>query len=320
MDSQPLPIVPFGKYKGQPITNLLNDTNTLEWYKQNGILQKYPIIYNICVNQTITTNNPDSKTPEHNRLQNMFLQDENVIKLLRKIIYNKTGDIPKKTHYDFNCEFESIFNWDILINDIYIYKCRSDEDYLCEDCFDYDIKGINDICVEIKPMLGDDYPCVLRKMKTQKELTRNEYYINIKELEPGEYPTIYCPSNYVLLIKDFNSTTTTKEQLITIFNQSGIKVVFTDDLFNHNNPQVNTTIEQIERPIMVSLQEQEQEIIQTEENNSFRDNLLETQQKLLEEQEKNRQLEEKISQLEEEIQLLKKKKQVVDIRDFFGKK
>lgn len=33
-NSQTLPLVPFGKYKGQPITNLLNDTKYLEWCKQ----------------------------------------------------------------------------------------------------------------------------------------------------------------------------------------------------------------------------------------------------------------------------------------------
>ena len=74
MDSQSLPLVPFGKYKGQPITTLLNDTKYLEWCKQQEWFQKFPIVYNICVNQTITTNNPYSKTPEHNRLQNMFLE------------------------------------------------------------------------------------------------------------------------------------------------------------------------------------------------------------------------------------------------------
>jgi hypothetical protein len=75
---------------------------------------------------------------------------------------------------------------------------------------------------------------------------------------------------------------------------------------------------QIEEPIMVS--SQEQEIIKPEENNSFRYNLLEIQQKLLKQQEKNRQLEEKIRQLEEEILSLKTQKQSKSIKDYFGKK
>ncbi len=90
MDTQSLPLVPFGKYKGQPITTLMNDTKYLEWCKQQEWFQKFPIVYNICVNQTITTNNSNSKTPEHNKLQNLFLNNENVEKLL-KIIFKKTS-------------------------------------------------------------------------------------------------------------------------------------------------------------------------------------------------------------------------------------
>jgi uncharacterized protein (DUF3820 family) len=90
MDSQSLPLVPFGKYKGQPITTLLNDTKYLEWCKQQEWFQKFPIVYNICVNQTITSSNQNSKTPEHNKLQNLFLDNENVEKLL-KIIFKKTS-------------------------------------------------------------------------------------------------------------------------------------------------------------------------------------------------------------------------------------
>lgn len=44
------PIIPFGKYKGQPITTLLKDTNYLEWCKQQEWFKKFPIVYNICVN------------------------------------------------------------------------------------------------------------------------------------------------------------------------------------------------------------------------------------------------------------------------------
>ena len=78
MDAQSLPIVPFGKYKGQCITKLLADKQTLEWYKkQPGCLERYPLIHNIVVNQQITSNNQNSKTPEHNKLQNLFLDPEN---------------------------------------------------------------------------------------------------------------------------------------------------------------------------------------------------------------------------------------------------
>jgi hypothetical protein len=55
----------------------LKDTNYLEWCKQQDWFKKYPIVYNICVNQTIVNQNENSKTPEHNKIQNLFLEKEN---------------------------------------------------------------------------------------------------------------------------------------------------------------------------------------------------------------------------------------------------
>lgn len=356
MEEQSLPIVPFGKYKGQPITTLLNDTKYLEWCKQQAWFQKFPIVYNICVNQTITTNNQHSKTPEHNKLQNLFLDNEIVEKLL-KIIFKKTSK--NVTISSGDIKFEGMFNWDLIVSNYKWWLCEcdwSDETKDKCDCEIYkkylerykipkddneDLK-FDELYCEIKPCLGDDYPAVLRKMNTQIELTNN-YAKKYNEEKTQQYKTEYDEDwemrkywnehrgsynynlnqeyinpVYVLIIKDFNSTTTTKEQLITIFNQSRIKVVFTDVLFNYNNLCVNTSKEQIEQTITIS--SQKQEIIKTEENNSLRDNLLETQQKLLEEQENNRQLKEKIKQLEEELLSLKTQKQGKSIKDYFGKK
>ena len=121
---QNLPLVPFGKYKGQPITSLLNDTNYLEWCKQQNWFQKYPIVYNICVNQTITSGNNNSKTPEHNKIQNLFLENDNVIKLL-KYIFNKTTS---KNIIISNGQitFEGMFNWDIVIENYDWNECVCD--------------------------------------------------------------------------------------------------------------------------------------------------------------------------------------------------
>ena len=86
MDAQSLPIVPFGKYKGQCITKLLADKQTLEWYKkQPGCLERYPVLYNIVVNQQITSSSQNSKTPEHNKLQNLFLNTDNSSKLRKSL-------------------------------------------------------------------------------------------------------------------------------------------------------------------------------------------------------------------------------------------
>ena len=340
MDTQSLPLVPFGKYKGQPITTLMNDTKYLEWCKQQEWFQKFPIVYNICVNQTITTNNPNSKTPEHNKLQNLFLNNETVEKLL-KIIFKKTSKNIQIGLGDI--KYEGMFNWDLIVRNYNWWLCECDWSDETKDRCDCEINKkhterhkipeggedlkFDELYCEIKPLMGDDYPCVLRKMNTQIELTNNyakkqnekheqdmkNEYENDRDIRRyyNEHKGIYAYElaqgrlnpKYILIIKDFNSTTTTKEQLITIFNQSHINIIFIDELFNNlPNQMITEQVEEIKDMTIHSIPQQETE----EENKLLREKLL--------------QAEEKIKQLEEEILTLKTPKQPKNIKDYFGKK
>ena len=288
MDTQSLPLVPFGKYKGQPITTLMNDTKYLEWCKQQEWFQKFPIVYNICVNQTITTNNSNSKTPEHNKLQNLFLENENIEKLWN-IIINKY--CKSKRHIllklnSYKIEFEGRFNWDcIFVFDNYT-QCLNGR-RCCSDEFDINVQFVFS---EIKPLLGDDYPCVLRKMKNQVELTNNAYKDKTK-----------FHLKYLLIIKEYNSINTSKDDLIKIFTQSGINIVFTNEILP--SKMTITPEEEISDNSIIQTTHQP-EIV--DENKLLREKLL--------------QAEEKIKQLEEEILSLKTQKQSKSIKDYFGKK
>jgi len=154
------------------------------------------------------------------------------------------------------------------------------------------------VLCELKPTLSDDYPCVLRKLKAQIELTNNDK-TTFKGLD----------KKMVLLIGSFTSAHTSKEQLITIFKQSNIEVIFTDEIFEPSKTIVITNTQEISSKNKL-----------IEENKILIDNLLETQQKLLQVEEKNKQLEEKNKQLEEQILSLKTQKQSKNIKDYFGKK
>ena len=377
MESISLPIVPFGKYKNQPVTLLMADTKYLEWCKtQPELLQKFPFIFNICVNQTITTNNHPSKTPEHNKLQNMFLYEnrkqqfinyiyKNYIETKTKLVklYNDDEFCRYFTKIDINnikhsiykdkIEFEAKFNWDILIShyerhyitfftnenneldektrfkigynknqdDRYkkviedyeqnlkqhfnelskqiihddFYKEKDDRNMIWElfnkrhyynktefiewydrtyderfelsyneyrsiyyknllekygfnkvylrqkgNIFQVEVgpmsKLLNDdyddiiFAIELKPSLGDDYPEVLRKMKTQIQLTKayKKDDKNSNILDNG-----FCV--YYLVVHEFNSTNTSIEELVKIFAQSKIRVLFINDIFNETS-------------------------------------------------------------------------------------
>jgi hypothetical protein len=105
MDAQSLPIVTFGKYKGKPVTEFLADTSYVEWCKkQPGMLEKNPIIYNIVVNQQITSSNQNSKTPEHNKMQNLFLNTDNQNKLFKNTFKKELDDFENKLNNLINDE------------------------------------------------------------------------------------------------------------------------------------------------------------------------------------------------------------------------
>lgn len=287
------PLVPFGKYKGQPITTLLKDTNYLEWCKQQDWFKKFPIVYNICVNQTIVNQNENSKTPEHNKIQNLFLEEENVKKLLVKVFKLKSNHLMLECNTKYCVKFEKQYNWDLFTDRCNFWYCSctgDDDDFKCvcqenkkfmkkynipKDC-DLEIYTENIYC-EIKPILGDDYPCVLRKMNTQIKLTDNyislenekikishekdrRYYKSSEEYKFAFQESIIKP-HYVLLVKDFASSTTTKDQLIQIFQQSYIKVIFLKDIIETDNTQ-------IQQQSCDNISELKERIIQLEEENT----------------------------------------------------
>src|ERR1700758_3853000 len=70
-------IVPFGKYKGQPTEIMLADHDYMEWVtSQPGIMKmletRYQAIFNIIMVGAPKTDD----TPEHNKLQALFLNRE----------------------------------------------------------------------------------------------------------------------------------------------------------------------------------------------------------------------------------------------------
>jgi hypothetical protein len=76
-------IVPFGKYKGQPIEVMRADSGYLDWLMaQDWFRNRYGGIYQVIVNNF----GEPSETPEHNRLQARFLDDgfcRNVLSALK---------------------------------------------------------------------------------------------------------------------------------------------------------------------------------------------------------------------------------------------
>jgi len=156
MEAQSLiPTVTFGKkYYGKPVTEMLADQSYIDWANgQPGLKEKITLV----VNQYISNNSNASATPDHNRLQNQFL-DKTVQK---KLLYKICPSIPKmfqqldelyklpeykqlfgetkfKTYYkkwEFAVEWK--YNWDVAL----FINLDSDNDlYFNTSCKDIEIK------------------------------------------------------------------------------------------------------------------------------------------------------------------------------------
>lgn len=221
-------IIPFGKYKGQPINVLENDLQYLDWLRnQDWFKENYQQFNTVIVNNF----QEPSETPEHNRLQNLFLDDNFCLNF--SMYYRKVFNLP--TTYTFK-ESATIKNIDEkpklfipngqsyvkipslkdidneVLNQLPTYKDITEKlvfSIYRGAIFEYENvdvwfvinsqEGNIDYKVEIKPSLGDDYPAVLRQMNNNK--------------------------SKFLLIDTFSAIGANLEQVKDIFKRSG-KVLF----------------------------------------------------------------------------------------------
>jgi hypothetical protein len=84
-------IVPFGKYKGQPVEVLANDRGYLDWLTaQAWFRERYAGIYTLIVNNF----GEPTETPEHNALQARFLDEDFCRGLLAALKWQPVVDWP----------------------------------------------------------------------------------------------------------------------------------------------------------------------------------------------------------------------------------
>ncbi len=191
-----------------------------------------------------------------------------------------------------------------------VYVVKENENQYKIEIYLY--KYFNEICCEIKPVLSDDYSCVLRKMNAQIKLTKDTKDIELRK-HMEKYPGSGLKQRYgeyILIVGSFTSVNVSKEELITIFNQSGIRVIFTYEIFGQL------------KSLTKEYPDTKQSLNETkliEENKNITDELLQTKQMLLQYEEKIKKLEERNKQLEEEMQTLKNQKQNKSIKDYFKK-
>ena len=233
----------FGKYRGQPVSVLANDKNYCDWLMaQDWFRQRYQNVYNVIINNF---SKPED-TPEHNALQakflnNIFLRQLCCVMFPRDQVIDSIKEQIAENDRDLShCRSDNPDRLDymhdiIVLDDLlkrfdyskFMSECLSIKELEFEvygwdvgfvPCFECDDCGIwvkrqgstqtwGHIYFEVKPVIGDDYPSILRQMKVQRERTQD-----------------YRAHTYYLIYHSFEAIGATEEQVAQIFNQSGFQI------------------------------------------------------------------------------------------------
>lgn len=195
-------IIPFGKYKGQPIEAAVQDRQYVDWLTaQPWFKERFGNLYTLIVNNF----QEPAETPAHNALQARFLD----LRFCARVLSCVFGG---KEFKELRCEFETA-GFDVAISGEHVHKLPNDW-------------GHERIHIEAKPSVGDDYPAVLRQIRNAKDrshdLPRNKttYYQWDRVCDP------------VLFLEEYTGTGATTERFIAIFENSGVRVIFLDDVLD----------------------------------------------------------------------------------------
>lgn len=251
-------IIPFGKYKGQPVEVLSQDKPYLEWLQnQDWFKTRYGNINTLIINNF----GSPAETPDHNKIQAMFTGRKFLNKFLSFILSDRISSVSKRK---FPLVFEAsdinpVTSTERIVKPIQqdknkvtgleniraMYKdstvsyvdvkkaIQKREDKLSfpnlltadADGVMFEFKGV-DVCInyvfcpndssfqevtsnqqifiEIKPTLSDDYPGVLRQM-----MANNSQY---------------------LLTKEYTGEGATLDQVRIIFGSSGKTIILINEI------------------------------------------------------------------------------------------
>ena len=154
-----LGIIPFGKYKGQPIEVLQADKQYTEWLsQQDWFKEKYATFQTLIINNF----NTPQDSPEHNKLAELFLNDEfcwKVFKFCKSRVTKEYID----THFTHNLP-----NSTSKIESVILY--RKDLGYKVTRKFE--IKEGSDVFIEITRQFSVEYNVKIHQYEAPKS-TRN---------------------------------------------------------------------------------------------------------------------------------------------------
>jgi hypothetical protein len=267
-------LVPFGKYKGQPIEAMAHDRSYCDWLTaQPWFREKHPNVYTLVINNFAEP----SETPEHNQMQVRFL-DETWRKKLALLIYpalaNTVDAILKDTRQpdpETHCLVPTGKGYMVWARELHGWRRCGDWERLgpldgATTAFSADgnarfeedgidvvfhaervsglLEAINGgqfsctLNVEIKPQLGDDFPAVLRQIKRLQTYERTETLRN--DSGNGYHThrrTVTRAGAWVLLVRSYAGSVS-YEQVAQFFASAHIRLLRESDVETVTLPEV----------------------------------------------------------------------------------
>lgn len=223
-------LIPFGKYKGQPIEAIQEDKQYIDWLlAQSWFREKHQDFYTVIINNFQEA----TETPEHNAMHVKFLDDDYVLDMLGK--YKSE----LKDFFVIGRIFE-YRGWDVAIHlSNYSTKDLEDQQASIEAKLKARIEayGYNDdfynFCYEENIDENDDFFILsteLRKLKSS--VVKKWFHIEIKPTVSDDFPAVLrqiknrIHENKILLLGEYTGIGATQEQFIAFMKNENITVIF----------------------------------------------------------------------------------------------
>ena len=259
-------LIPFGKYKDQPVEVLAQDRQYVELLTaQPWFRDKFAGLYTVIINNFQEA----SETPEHNALQVLFLEDEwcarffgvlkqdwqpDLVTALRKNVEAERQSVIKGTHERYNktlrqeCEralerYAGSIEWGIKF-----WRAFEEEGV--------DVRLSCSICTRSKlPEYQDSYSytashvsegSVWAECWVLSDLRLHEIKVEIKPAVGDDYPAVLRQmrgnKSNVLFTERYIGTGASEEQFVETFKTSGIRVVFRHEVEAAHLPALTGTL------------------------------------------------------------------------------
>lgn len=188
-------IVPFGKYKGQPVEVMAQDAQYLTWLQaQSWFIERYKRIHELLLANKIEP----SETPEHNKMQAKFASDLFLDDFIEFVLRNKLIDEHTYNISEPVAVFEK-YGFDVVVR--FTMSCS--------------------IYIELKPHISDDYPAVLR------QVTSVTNYTTYNMGKPFQHPLV---GHRMVITEGFSAAGASFEEVVKIFHSRGVFLCMLNDI------------------------------------------------------------------------------------------